>query len=158
MRKFVSDFLKNIFAPRIARRFDSLCTFFRSIVSHGRRRSSRGFAKLLEQALNLLSQGVRVFPVSLSEIPFELDMDKKLQIRAGEQPFSLAAAEKMPQEDRLLDGFGNSNDNFGFGARFVPFCISGRAGLALPPLKHAGFRRAEAGKGARISHPRPAQA
>src|SRR5260370_40938315 len=108
MRKFVSDFLKNIFAPRIARRFDSLCRFFRSIVSHGRRRSSRGFAKLLEQALNLLPQGVRVFPVLLSEIPFELDMDKKFQVQAGEQAFSLAAAEQIPQEDRMLGGSGTA--------------------------------------------------
>ena len=143
----MSHLFKNICAPWIARRFDSLCTFFRSLVSHGRRRSSRGFAKLLEQALNLLPQGVRVFPVLLSEIPFELDMDKKLQVRAGEQPFSLAAAEKMPQEDRLLDGFGNSKDNFGFCDRFVAFCIAGSAGLALRPLEHAAFRHAGDGKG-----------
>jgi len=143
----VSHFLTNIFAPRIARRFDSLYTFSRSIVSHGRRRSSRGFAKLLEQALNLLPQGVGIFPVLLTEIPFELDMDKKLQVRAGEQPFSLAAAKKMPQEDRLLDGFGNSKDNFGFGDRFVAFCIAGSAVLALRPLEHAAFRHAGDGKG-----------
>ena len=143
----MSDFPKNIFAPRIARRFDPLCRFFRSLVSHGRRRSSRGFAKLLEQALNLLPQGVRVFPVSLCEIPFELEMDKKFQVRAGEQPFSLAAAEKMPQEDRLLDGFGNSKDNFGFSDRFVAFCIAGSAGLALRPLEHAAFCHAGDGKG-----------
>jgi len=143
----VSHFLKNILLLGSSRRFDSLCTSFRSLVSHGRRRSSRGFAKLLEQALNLLPQGVRVFPVLLSEIPFELDMDKKLQIRACEQPFSLAAAEKMPQEDRLLDGFGNSKDNFGFGDRFVAFCIAGSASLALRPLEHAAFRHAGDGKG-----------
>ena len=143
----MSHFLKNILLLGSSRRFDSLCTSFRSLVSHRRRRSSRGFAKLLEQALNLLPQGVRVFPVLLSEIPFELDMDKKLQVRAGEQPFSLAAAEKMPQEDRLLDGFGNSKDNFGFGDRFVAFCIAGTAGLALRPLEHAAFRHTGNGKG-----------
>src|ERR1051326_8901359 len=73
MRRFVSHLLANIFAPRITRRFDSLCMFLRSFVSHGGW-SSRGFAKLLEQALNLLPQGVRVFPVLLPEIPFQLDM------------------------------------------------------------------------------------
>jgi hypothetical protein len=143
----VSHPLKNIFAPRITRLGDSSCTFFRSIVSHGQSRSSRGSAKLLEQPLNFLPQGVRVLPVLLSEIPFELDMDKKLQIRAGEQPFSLAAAEKMPQEDRLFDGFGNSKDNCGFDDRVVAFCIAGSAGLALRPLEHAAFRHAGNGKG-----------
>ena len=128
-------------------RGDSLCTFFRSIVSHDRRRSSRGFAKLLEQPLNLLPQGVRVFPVLLSEISFEFDMDKKLQVRTREQPFSLAAAEKMPQEDRSLDGFGNSKDSFGFVDRFVAFYIAGSAGLALRPLERAAFRHARDGKG-----------
>lgn len=83
----------------------------------------------------------------LSEIPFEFDMDKKLQVRAGQQPFSLAAAEKMPQEDRLLDGFGNSKDIFRFGERFVAFCVAGSAGLALRPLEHAAFRHAGDGKG-----------
>ena len=121
--------------------------FFRSLVSHARRRFARCFAKLLEQALNPLSQGVRVLPVWLSEIPFELDMDKKLQVRTGEQPFSLAAAEKMPQEDRSLDRFGNSKDNFGFCDRFVAFCIAGGAVLALRPLEHTTFRHAGDGKG-----------
>lgn len=143
----MSHRLKNIFAPRISPRFGSLCRFFRSLGSHGRRRSSRCFAKLLEQALDLLSQGVRVFPVLLSEIPFELDMDKKFQVQAAEQAFSLAAAEKMPQEDRSLDGFGNSKDNFGFGDRFIAFCIAWSAGLALRPLEHAAFRHARDGKG-----------
>ncbi len=76
MRRFVSHPLANIFAPWITRRFDSLCTFLRSFVSHGGL-PSRGSAKLLEQALNLLAQGVRIFSVLLPEIPFELDMDEK---------------------------------------------------------------------------------
>jgi len=83
----------------------------------------------------------------LSEILFELDVDEKFQVRAGEQPFPLATAEEVPQEDSLLDGFGNSTDNIGLSDRFVAFRIAGSAILALGPLEGAAFRHAGDGKG-----------
>ncbi len=104
-------------------------------------------AELVEQALDLLPQRIRVFPVTLCEIRFELDVDEKAQVRAGQQPFPLAATEEMPQEDSPLDRFGNSADGIGPSDWLVAFRVAGSAILAIGPLIHAALHRARDGKG-----------
>jgi len=128
----VSRFVTNIFAPRIARRLDSLCTF---LSFYRESRSETVFRAALRsfwrQALNLFAAGRWSIPLFGSpKFPSSLIWTRSSKSEPVSKPFSLAAAEgKCRKRTALLDGFGNSKDNFGFCGRFVAFCIARECGF-----------------------------